>query len=1496
MESAHKKILKALVLDIRHTLEGWRAPDTGHRFAGDLEKRLASLGIRRDREPVAFEELHLSPPDQAARLVVDAFLKLRAEAGVAREEGVGEFIRETAATWANRLLALRCMEARGLLFDEIVRTNPAYADRSLVHNRLVKRNPALQQEEDEGLFLAFEQVFAERAEYLPGAFDPKAPGIALRPSVSSMKDCIALLSGTKKPNGQEPATDAVFKAPDALGWAYQYWNTEEKGRVFDAAAGKGPDRKRHKIEGADIVPATQLYTEPYMVKFLVQNSLGATWAAMHTDTRLVEGWEYFVRDADRPRMDLKPAREITFLDPACGSGHFLIEAFDLFFEMYREEEPARDTVSIVVDILTRNLHGIDIDARAVGIAEIALWMKAAEKTAEEERDPPQIAGFNLVATNIRLPRGREHLESFLKKYPEDLPLKPALEVVFDGLAHADELGSLLIVEAPVEEKLRQIKQQEDLNQATRHRERQVKLFSVRGEQTALPLSALDWDHWRIDVLSRLRQHFSEEAQAADLVEAFFGRSVEQALDLFDLLSMRYDVVAANPPYMGSKNMGEVLKRCVQGQYKAAKRDLYAAFILRSKDMLNAKGRLAVVTQHSWMFLSSFADMRYQRATGTMPARGLLAETAIEALVHLGAGAFHEIGGQVVNTAMFTARKDSPDETHRITAVRLLGTTDPLEKTEWLIRSVQSRLPGLTYSPTQSGLARIVGSPLCYMLSEGVLALFTGATVGEGGEVRQGMATADDGRFLRFCWEVDANSRWSPFYKGGGYRKWDGLGYYLVDWEENGARIRETPGPRVQGDQWFFKPGWTYSRIAMARMGCRVQDPPGVIADKGPGIYLPDCRQFACLNSRVFTYLMRAVSPNLAFEVDAVYKGPLPSEPPDVDVNAIVTAKRILTATDPTERAFTGVIDLADRLAASSHLHTLEGEAERAVCTAYDLPEADITAIINDTGTPVGWLPEELPPPAGIARLKSLFESGFGVASTEEEPETDEEDDDEAPPTGGTPIHPETFLEELCQKVQLHPRAVLALLQEGMNEKGWRCPPEEMRIAADRMTVLVLHLLGHRWPRQIVANEPVPDWADADGIIPLTSIPNERPLLERVRDRLAAVGDARSSESDLSDALGQPLTTWLPTRFFDHHVRQFKKRPVAWQVQTGPYSARIEPAFACLIYGPGIRGDTLTRIRTVYTGPLLDRLKSEQRSTEALSERSDAQSDRLRALSGHTLSLESFNKTLRQIEETGFSTPALPDYALQDALQSLTQPLLVKARDQVIAGPLGEWLTDVKTIDTSLVEQLRAAVAAMPCSCARAVTAAWKDTPVKDRPTPKAESTIRPWLRANARFFVDFALLEVVEAWSDAFRAWMKAKREEAEQAGEKPPKFKYEKKVDSSLTTRIISWHPHLPDLEAFLAGLPLLDRWCAEPGRAPPPTIDEFVRQESRYKPDVNDGVRVNIAPIQAAGLLASEVLAAKDLPAAVADRASWRADERRWVREGRLPQPGWWPRGDAQ
>ncbi len=443
MDPTHKKILKTIVLELRHLLEGWYdAGGTWH--PGDLEQRLAAIGVRRDPEPMPVDELpHLSDDDKHARDVVDAYLSLRREAGIKLAVAVREFVRETAYTWANRLLALRCMEARELI-DEVILQKDVYGGRSLEHYRLAQRQPELCSGDDDGLFAVLYRAFSERAETLPVLFDPKAAGVALKPTAAALKYCVALLSGTRAVNGQCAATNDVFKAADALGWAYQYWNTEEKDRVFE----KIRTQKGAKIEGADIIPATQLYTEPYMVKFLVQNSLGATWVGMRPDTKLVKDWEYFVRDADRTSVEEKPVREITFLDPACGSGHFLLEAFDLFYAMYQEEGDLVEPEDICHSILEKNLYGIDIDERAVQIAEAALWMKAAVKAFD-------FAGShtNLVAANIRLPETKDHLKAFLKQHPDDEPLRPALEVIFEGLEHADELGSLLQIEEPVENEL-----------------------------------------------------------------------------------------------------------------------------------------------------------------------------------------------------------------------------------------------------------------------------------------------------------------------------------------------------------------------------------------------------------------------------------------------------------------------------------------------------------------------------------------------------------------------------------------------------------------------------------------------------------------------------------------------------------------------------------------------------------------------------------------------------------------------------------------------------------------------------------------------------------------------------------------------------------------------------------------------------------------------------------------------------------------------------------
>jgi hypothetical protein len=674
MDANLRSVLRALVLEIRHELEGFY-DSRGEWHAGDLERRLAEIGVRRDRSLPA-GELKLSPEDRKARDTIDAFIESRIEAGEKRDGAFAEFVRVCAYSWANRLLALRCMEARGLI-DEVVIQKDAYSGRSLQHHRLARKDPARCAGEDEGLFATLFDEFQRRAAELPMVFRPDAPEISLRPSVASLRRCIELLSGRILPRGQAVASEQVFTAADALGWAYQYWNTEEKDRVFDRLR----TEKGFKIAGSDIIPATCIYTEDYIVKFLVQNSLGALWAGMRPASRLPAKWRYYVYGADRTPAPRKRLADITLIDPAAGSGHFLIEAFDLLFEMYKEEGEITSDAQICASIFENNLFGIDIDERAVQIAALALLMKAWEKARDFV--PRRI---NLVAANIRLPKGTNHLEKFLKNHPEDYAIRPALETIVGALDHADEIGSLLEVDEPLDRRLAQLR--EAYGRRVKH------LFD----------GADDPEKWKRGIIERLREHFNAEATAEDLSERFFGEAGEKGLSLLDLLSRRYDVVAANPPYMGSKNMGPVLKKHVERYYAAGKRDLYAAFILKCLRLAApGTGRVAMVTQQSWMFLRSFADLRAldddKRKKMPRAFGGVLRDTTIETLAHLGEHAFNDPAAAGAFVTAFVLATAIPPADHRLTAFRLIGPKSPEEKAALLL----SAIGGLAGGPRKENL-------------------------------------------------------------------------------------------------------------------------------------------------------------------------------------------------------------------------------------------------------------------------------------------------------------------------------------------------------------------------------------------------------------------------------------------------------------------------------------------------------------------------------------------------------------------------------------------------------------------------------------------------------------------------------------------------------------------------------------------------------------------------------------------------------------------------
>ncbi|NWJ94848.1 MAG: BREX-1 system adenine-specific DNA-methyltransferase PglX [Chloroflexi bacterium] len=1374
MQPNLKKTLRALSLELRHILEG-QYDEEGRPLPGDLERRLNALGIWRDRAARPLEQMpHLSAEDLRARQVVDAYIKIREEAGVKQTSAVAEFVREAAYTWANRLLALRCMEARSLI-DEVVLQKEAYGGRSLVHNRFARNSPEACAGEDDGLFAMLFGEFAERARELPRLFHPEAPAVKLRPSVVALKRCVALLSGREILKGQEAASDALFEAPDALGWAYQYWNAEEKDRVFTEVRTK----KGQKIEGADIIPATQLYTEPYMVKFLVQNSLGRTWYEMRQGTtKLTEQWEYFVRqpeeEAKTPSRAQKSVREITFLDPACGSGHFLLEAFDLFYGMYEEEGKLDSPEAICAAILNHNLYGIDIDERAVQIAAAALWMKALERAPNLPAEAITAFKDHLVATNIRLPKDKNHLQEFLRKYPEEAQLRPALETVFEGLQNAHELGSLLQIEEPVEKELRYLQGKAD--------ERLVKprMDSMFEEyqkpiQGQLPLGVESFDDWKAQTLTRLKDHFETEAEAADLRQAFFGQDAGKGLALFDLLAKKYDILCLNPPFMHNRNISDHIRDFLSMVYPSFNLDLCFAFLGRTITLKRPEGIIGMVTQRSFFFT--------QHYTG---AREIIFEK-IPPLIFavLGSGAFSEIGGEKVNVALSTFSSYS-------SFVSIYDISGSEQKSVELQRKTNQ--PPLIL--TNNEICKLPRFALLYNLDPQVRQLFlTHLSAREYMDVKAGLITCDNLRFLRFYWEINNRSRWYPYAKGGKYRKWYGNNEWCVDWEQTGPRIKciakERYGSvtrKVANESFYFREGVSFSLLGGNNISGRFMPAKGLYDYSGSSIFPTQKIGYrtydilSWLNSRLISIIARELNPTLSFQVGDLALLPAPKvESITLSGNlAKYVIELIKDSTIEPLNPHVKELSIDQILVIEAVRATLESRIEDAIASAYGFEPNFIQQLVSiKTNKLAGWypliygyevlpiLPKDLPEipyeliesfktherkelsPATLSDLKrhlrALYEAGPGSKAGDEEiaSETtggEDEEEGEAALGARIPIPTETFLEELSVKLEIHPISVYWLLKEGREQEGWRCLPEERRFTEDTFTVMVLRLLGHRWPKQIEAGEPVPEWADADGIIPFTPGCGEPTLLERVHQRIAAEfpgGNVSAIEREFEALMGVSLEKWLSGPFFKKHISQFKKRPIAWQLESQPSSKsrKGSPAFACLVYYHKLDADLLPKIRSQYVGPLCSRYETELRTLEGLTTLTGDQSARRLQLTDWIAELKQFDEKLAQVAEKGFSSKPLDEIAAKE------------------------------------------------------------------------------------------------------------------------------------------------------------LLDKWTSRDGLAPhPANVEAFLNQERRYNPDINDGVRVNIAPLQKAGLLSAEVIAKKDLDKAISDRAEWRSDERRWCRAEKLPKPGWW------
>jgi hypothetical protein len=585
------------------------------------------------------------------------YLQEETSAGLTRPEAVERLVREVAFTHLNRLVAFKMMEARGLIRGTLDKGTDSNAFKYYLADPAHAHDLAQYQHGQVDTayrhFLLWQS--AQVAREVRVLFDPDTLASRLFPRPRALSALLHLLN-------QESLAPA-WQADETIGWVYQYFNEDEKAEVFDRLY-----KQKKKLRPQDIPAATQLFTPHWVVRFLVHNTLGRLWLEMHPDSRLVaEGVLAYlapgVKRKDVKRKDVKrkgvrgegdvPRRvcEITLLDPACGTMHFGMVAFDLLAAMYREElaragEPGWPEVPSVAEadqigaaMLAHNLFGIDIDLRAVQLAALGLYLKVKSLNPQA-----QVSQSNLACASV-LPLDGDHLGQFLNAAHFEQPIYERLmRALWQRLGALEQLGSLL----RLDQELGQLVEEE------RSRFRREPLFAgLAGEYEA---EAAEEEFWQL-ISAQIEQGLDEfvRSQAATGVnQAFFAGEAVKGLRLLNLMLRRYDVVVTNPPYSGKRNLSKVLADHLDQDYPHAKGDLYTAFIQRCGEwVLPRGGRVGMITQQSFMFLSSYEKLRAD----------LRQRFAIETMAHTGPRAFAEISGEKVNTTVFVLRSE-PDTPQR----------------------------------------------------------------------------------------------------------------------------------------------------------------------------------------------------------------------------------------------------------------------------------------------------------------------------------------------------------------------------------------------------------------------------------------------------------------------------------------------------------------------------------------------------------------------------------------------------------------------------------------------------------------------------------------------------------------------------------------------------------------------------------------------------------------------------------------------------------------
>lgn len=1056
------------------------------------------------------------------------------------EEGYDQVLEEVAYTWFNRFIALRFMEVNGYLPSHI----RIFTDKNnTFHPEILKEALDLDMEglsmdrvydfkeknDEEGLFryLLIAQC-NDLNTILPGMFQKISdytelllPDHLLREG-SVIDRMIAMIP-------EEDWKDQV----QIMGWLYQYYNTEPKAEVFASL------KKNKKVTKGKIPAATQLFTPDWIVRYMVENSLGRLWLKGHPqhkdhflptkeeqkayiESRREDGkWHYYLEEAKQePEVQkkleviykehsaLKP-EDIRCIDPCMGSGHILCYLFDVLIQIYEDYGVSRRQA--VESIVKNNLWGLDIDDRASQLAYFAVMMKARQYDSRFFHRHIQPHVYSIHESNHV---DRNLIETFAHG---NVKVKANMESIYEDLHDAKEYGSLIHV------------------------------------------NPVGFD----EIFHRFDEMNEEEAPSF-----FEQQAMSQLLPLIHIayaLVQDYHIAITNPPYMGNSNMDGKLSSFVKKNYPDEKGDLFAAFMTRCEQMTLRNGYQAMITQHSWMFLSSFEKLRKK-----------LFRVDIISMVHLGSRAFDEIGGEVVQTTSFVLCK-SHIEDYKGEYCRLIAPTSQKGKEDMFLHGDNR------YDSSQLDFSKIPGNSIAYWASTNMIKDFAnGILLSEDCQTRKGIATSDNNRFLRLWTEVnitrvsfncDSNEmssqlvqKWYPDNKGGSYRRWYGNNEYVINWEHDGFEIRnfrDEKGKllsRPQNLEYNFKHAITWSKITSGNYSARMCFGGYLFDDAAAICYHPNLNHLSYvigfLNSKVCQEMLGILNPTLNVQISDI--GHLPIKFDNQQEVSHITDQNINLAKNDWD-SFETSWDF--------QLHPLLAMARHSKDWFCSTEPVSLEECYCHVKNQVNGRFDKLK--KNEEELNRIFIDIYGL---QKELTPEEEDKDV------TVARIYDTKEEIPESMK---GSRYALTREDMAKSlisyGVGCLFGRYSLATPGLAYA-----GGPWDSSKYAGL----LPDEDNIIPICDdeyFPDD--MVGRFVQFMEAAFGKRHLEENLqflAQALGgkgtsrEVLRHYFLSDFYKDHVKTYQKRPIYWLFDSGKKNG-----FKCLIYMHRYQPDTLAKIRTDY---------------------------------------------------------------------------------------------------------------------------------------------------------------------------------------------------------------------------------------------------------------------------------------------------------------------------